>query len=209
VPGRLLILGAGGHARAVADIAAECGFTVVGFTDRPGPHPRPDVLGDDADVDALVRKGAVDAAVVGIGSTALGRRAELFDLLRASGVTIPVLIHPRAAVSRSCRIQEGTVVSAICSLGAGVEIGANVVVYGGAVVEHDCRIGDHCYLSPGVMLCGSVTIEAGALVGAGAVVLPGLTVGKGAVVGAGAVVTRDVGPGRTVVGLPARAKADR
>ena len=208
-PRRLLILGAGGHARAVADIATECGWQVAGFTDRAGAPARPDVLGDDAQGVALFRAGKVDGAVVGVGNTALARRAELFELLKSAGATIPPLVHPRAMVSRTAKIGDGAVVSAGCAIGPAVEIGANAVLYSHVVAEHDCRIAEHCYLSPGVMLSGSVTIETGAFLGAGAVVLPGLTVGKGAMVGAGAVVTTDVREGLTVIGVPARPRAGR
>ncbi len=202
---RLLILGAGDHSRAVAEVAGEAGWTVAGFTDRAGPS-RPGILGTDADVDALVRAGAVDAAVVGVGNSALGRRAELFQLLRDCGLARPPLVHPRAVLSRSCRVGDGSVVFGGCVLGAGVEVGVNGVCYSGVVVEHDCRIGDHCYLSPGVVLSGRVTVERGAFLGAGAVVVPGVRIGGDAVVAAGAVVLEDVPAGATVLGVPARVR---
>ena len=202
MPGRLLILGAGGHGRAVADLAQACGFTVLGFV---GPAGRGGgVLGGDEELEALVRRERADGALVGVGATALTRRAELWERLRSLGVGAPALVHPRATTSPSCRIGEGTIVLAGAVLGAAVEIGENAVLYSGVLAEHDCRIGEHAYLSPGVILSGAVLVEAGAFLGAGAVVLPGLRIGKDAVVGAGAVVTRDVSAGQTVMGSPAR-----
>lgn len=207
MPQRLLILGAGGHGHAVADLAAECGWEVVGFTDRG--HRRPEVLGEDTELAGLIRAGKIDGALVGVGNTALARRVELFQLLRDAGAVVPTLGHPRAVISRSCRIGGGSVVFAGSVLGAGVQIGNNAVVYSGTVVEHDCRIADHAYLSPGVILSGAVVVEARAFLGSGAVVLPGLTIGEGAVVAAGAVVIRDVAAGETVTGTPARTTYER
>jgi UDP-perosamine 4-acetyltransferase len=204
--GRVIILGAGGHGRAVADVATECGWTVAGFTDR---SPGEAVLGQDGDVAALSRSGLIDGAVVGVGNSALSRRVELFALIKAAGVPAPALVHPRAVVSRSARIGDGTVVFPGVVLGAHVVAGDNVVVYSGVVIEHECRIGDHAYLSPGVILSGDVTVEPGTFIGAGAVLLPGITVGMGATVAAGAVVTLDVEAGVTVLGVPARRMATR
>jgi UDP-perosamine 4-acetyltransferase len=205
---KLLILGAGGHGRAVSDLAVEVGWTVAGHTDATGAS-RPGILGSDADIEKLARTGAIDAAVVGIGNSALPRRAELFRLLHDSGIAIPALVHPRAVLSRSCRVGDGSVVFAGCVLGAGVDMGVNGVCYAGVIVEHDSRIGDHCYLSPGAVVCGQVTLERGAFLGAGAVVVPGVRVGADAVVAAGAVVVDDVPAGATVIGVPAKPREVR
>lgn len=204
--GRLVILGAGGHGRAVADLAGECGWEVVGFADRQVAVDRPEILGTDDEALALLEAGRLDAAVVGVGNTAMEKRVQLFRLLRGRSVNAPCLIHPRAVVSRSCRIGEGSVVFAGTVLGAEVEVGVNAVIYSGVVAEHDCRIGDHAYLSPGVVLSGAVTVGEGAFFGAGAVALPGLTIGAWATVAAGAVVTAAIRPGDTVMGIPARSR---
>jgi sugar O-acyltransferase (sialic acid O-acetyltransferase NeuD family) len=198
---RLVILGAGGHGRAVADLAGDCGWAVVGMADRAGAPGA--TLGDE-DAVAMLRDGRADGGVVGVGNAALARRAALFELLRACGQPAPALVHPRATASRSSRLGGGTVVFAGCVIGAAAWIGDNAVLYSGVLVEHDCMIADHAYLSPGVVLSGGVQVEAGAFLGAGAVVLPGVTIGKGAVVGAGGVVTADVAPDETVAGVPAR-----
>jgi sugar O-acyltransferase (sialic acid O-acetyltransferase NeuD family) len=198
---RLLILGAGGHGRAVADLARTCGFVVAGFTEPNGQGR--DVVGTDDDLPALAVLLSLDAAVIGVGSTALAARRKLFDQLGA-GLPAASLVHPRATVSPAATVGPGTVVFAGAVVGTDVRIGANVVLYSGVVVEHDCRIGDHAWLSPGVVLSGGVTIEPGGFLGAGAVVVPGVTIGAEAVVAAGAVVTADVGRGTTVIGVPAR-----
>ena len=210
---RVLVLGAGGHGRAVADLARACGLTVVGFTDRapatsraPGVAAvRPAVLGTDADLPALARRHRVQGAVVGLGAVAVGRRPGLYEQAAAAGLARPALVHPRATVAPTCEIGDGSVVFPGSVLGQGVRVGVNVVLYSGVIAEHECAIGDHAYLSPGVVLSGQVTVEAGAFLGAGAVALPGVRIGAGAVVAAGAVVIADVPAGQTVMGVPARA----
>jgi sugar O-acyltransferase (sialic acid O-acetyltransferase NeuD family) len=201
---RLAILGAGGHARAVADVALAAGWVVAGFTDRGGADPARDVMCDDAGLARLAAGGAIDAGVVGVGNSALARRPALFEHLRHVGLATPALVHPRAVVSVSACIGDGAVVFGGVVVGAGVDVGVNAVLYSGSVVEHGCRVGEHAYLSPGAILSGEVTVEPGAFVGAGAVVLPGVIIGKAALVAAGAVVTSDVPPGTTVLGVPAR-----
>ncbi len=191
---RLLILGAGGHGRAIADLAAACGWNVAGFTDRPEAGAL--VLGGDADLPTLARSERIDAGLVGVGNTALGRRAELFHQLRESGLAIPTLVHSRATRAASARLGSGSVVFPAVVLGAGVTVGDNVVLYSAAVAEHDCRIADHVYISPGAILSGAVTVEVGAFIGAGAVVA------------AGAVVVADVAEGETVAGVPARPRGN-
>jgi UDP-perosamine 4-acetyltransferase len=193
VPGRLLILGAGGHGRAVADLARACGFTVAGFTE-PGGRGR-DVVGTDDDLAALATRLALDGALVGVGNTALARRAALFGRLREQGLATPRLVHPGAAVSPSAALGEGTVVFPNAVVGADCVVGANVVVYSGCVIEHDCRVEDHAYLAPGAILCGEVRVEEGAFVGAGAVAIPGAVIGKGATVDALVRVAGPLAPG--------------
>ncbi len=206
----MLILGAGAHGQALADLVAEtAGIEVTGFSDAsPALRGRRvldrPVLGDDAAALEEFGRGGFDAGLVGVGNTALPARHRLWELLERVGVPAPLVIHPRATVAASASLGVGTAVFAGSVIGARVRVGRNVVLYSGVIAEHDSVIEDHAYLSPGVVLSGSVTIREGAFLGAGAVVLPGVEVGAGAVVAAGAVVTQAVPPGRTVAGVPAR-----
>src|SRR6185437_1651752 len=85
-----------------------------------------------------------------------------------------------------------------------IELGSHTLLNPGCIVSHDCRIGDFASLGPGVLLAGRVSVGEGAQLGIGVVVSPRCSIGAWATVGAGAVVVRDVQPGVTVVGVPAR-----
>lgn len=179
----IVILGHGGHARAVLDLVTSSGEAAFRTSYE---HVRNHVVADGA------------TGIVGIGCSDLGLRVMLFTCLRSMGLA-PA---PPFACGRQhlLEIGLGTVAFSGCILGHDVRIGSNVVIYSGCVVEHGSMILDHAWLSPGVVLCGNVTVKPRAFLGAGAIVLPGVTIGEGARIGAGAVIHRDVDDGVTVYG---------
>ena len=83
-------------------------------------------------------------------------------------------------------------------------IGRHSILNTACSVDHDASIGDFAHVAPGAHLAGGVRVGEGALLGIGCSVLPGRTVGDWAIIGAGAVVLRDVPPGVTAKGVPAR-----
>src|SRR5204863_900063 len=154
---RLLVLGAGAHARAVADVALACGWTVAGFVGASGaPVAAKGVVGSDDDLPRLVASRKFDGAVVGVGNAALARRPTLFARLRDLRIVTPSLVHPTAAVSPSARIGAGSVVFSQVAVGSEVVVGSDAVLYTCKDVVRAWRIGDLAAISSGVILCSSV-----------------------------------------------------
>ncbi len=204
---RVLVWGGGGHAKVVADVLRGAGDVIVGVIDQVANPPLLSFLGLTAA--AHVVEGGVDLDQLPLGATAvalgIGDNRIRNDCCRALGaVCLPARSHARAAVAESARLGRGVVIMANAVVNADVHLDDAVIVNSGAIVEHECLIGAGVHLSPGVVLGGKVRIAELAWIGAGAVVLPGISVGRGAMVGAGAVVVRDVSPGETVIGVPAR-----
>lgn len=209
---RVVIVGAGGHARSVID-AIRRGrdeLEPVACTD-PDPARAGSMLdgvpvvGGDEELGRLLADG-VEGACLGVGGVAdNGPRARLYERLRGLGYALPAVVHASAVVASTAEIGAATQVLAGAIVGAGARIGENVIVNTGAIVEHDCQIADHVHLATRCALGGGVRIGAGAHVGIGACVLQGVMVGPEAVVGGGAVVIRGVPPGTVVVGCPATA----
>ena len=145
--------------------------------------------------------------VIAIANSAV--RERLAGRCAADGVQPWTIQASNAVIMDDVSLGEGAALSPFVTLTSNIRIGrhfhANLYSY----VEHDCVIGDFVTFAPGVKCNGNVRIEDHAYIGAGAVIKQGkpgqpLVIGRGALVGMGAVVTRDVPPGITVVGNPAK-----
>lgn len=202
----LLVIGAGGHAAVVIELARAAGLEPVLALD---PGGRSDVLGvpvrggDDL-LEEILSEGLVDGGTVAIGSNALRRK--LGVRLRALSCPMPPIVHPTAIISPTARIGDGTVVMAGVIINARAEVGEDCIINTAAVVEHDCVLGDGVHAAPRSVMGGNCRLGSRTLFGIGAVARPGTTIGANAVVGAGAVVISTIADGQTVVGNPARAR---
>jgi sugar O-acyltransferase (sialic acid O-acetyltransferase NeuD family) len=200
---RLVLLGAGGHARVVAALAGALGVEVVAvFDDDPARR--------GATFGGITIEGplpvALDAGLLASCQAiiAVGANAARAAIVRRAALPWSTLVHPFAWVDPAASLGAGTVVFAGAVVQPGASLGAHVILNTAATVDHDCVLGDFVHLAPGVHLAGEVRVGEGALVGIGASVLPGRVIGAWARVGAGAVVVEDVPAGATVVGVPAR-----
>ena len=122
----------------------------------------------------------------------------------ARGLQPVKLIHPSAVIAEDAQIGDGCQILAGAVVGVLTCLGKQCLVNTNASIDHENILEDGATVSPGATLCGSVYLEKAAWVCAGATILPGVRVGAGATVGGGALVRKDVPPGMTVVGVPAR-----
>jgi sugar O-acyltransferase (sialic acid O-acetyltransferase NeuD family) len=140
--------------------------------------------------------------VVAIGS-GFARRS-VAERLTGAARGPATLLHPSATIGGDNQVGLGSILAAGSRVTTNITLGPHVHLHVNSTVGHDSTLGEYVSVFPGATLSGNVTIGAGATIGTGANVLPGVTIGEGAFVGAGAVVTRDVEPGHTVVGSPAK-----
>lgn len=195
---RLLVIGAGGHAKVVIDAALDAGFEIAGVVGEPGG--RSEVLG--LPVSHSCEGIAADGFIVAIGDNAARSRA--FEEHIAAGLTPISVIHPSAVISSRATIGAGTFAAAGAIVNVDAVIGLDAILNTGCTVDHDCVVGDHALIGPTASLCGGCRVGAGTLLGAGASLIPGTSVGDWSVVGAGSAVVTDIADRTVSAGVPAR-----
>ena len=200
---RLIIIGASGHGKVVADIATLNGYKDIVFLDNDSSlsscagHP---VLGPDT------MMGELDGDVfIAVGNAKI--RQKLME--RYDGRTIPVLIHPSAVVAEGVEIGIGSVVMAGAVINPGAKLGKGVIVNTSSSIDHDCSIGDYVHIAVGTHLSGTVSVGDMSWIGAGATVSNNVNICGGCMIGAGAVVIKDIKEPGTYVGVPAKKGAKK
>ena len=198
---KLVIVGASGHGKVVADIAAKSGYADIIFLD------------DNKNI-----KFCLEYPVVGLTNefekykdseifVAVGD-AKIREYLQKKivncGLEIATLIHPNAVVASSVSIGKGTVIMAGAVINPESKIGCGCIVNTGATIDHDNNIGDFTHVSVGSHLAGTVSVGRRSWIGAGAVISNNITICDESTIGAGAVVIEDIRASGIYIGLPAR-----
>jgi sugar O-acyltransferase (sialic acid O-acetyltransferase NeuD family) len=210
---RVVVVGAGGFARELkwmireidrVNPAFEFAGYVVSDLSRIGEHDsRDEIVGDYAWLRS--NRSRFDALAIGIGTPAARLKVSRELLPEFPAAMWPALVHPSVRFdSETTEIGPGVILCAGVLGTVNLRFRPFSMVNLSCTIGHEADIGEGCVLNPTVNISGGVILEEGVLVGTGAQVLQYLRVGKGATVGGGSVVTKDVAPGVTVVGAPAK-----
>lgn len=201
------IIGAGGHAKVIADIIYKSGDNIYGFLD------------DKKEVGTVIIK-QLNCKVIGNVDYCIKLQQEIPDMnfIIAIGknetrreiaekykeLNFYTAIHPSSQISLDVKIGEGTVVMANTSINSSTNIGKHSIINTGAVIEHDNLLEDYVHISPNVTLCGTVKIGEMTHVGAGTTIKNNISVCKKCILGAGSVVVKNINDSDTYIGVPAK-----
>ena len=192
---RLIIIGASGHGKVVADIALLNGYRDIVFLD------------DDEDIKecagfpvigkTMEAKRMSGDKVIAIGNTTIRERIQ-------NDLKTVTLIHPNAIIGRNVEIGEGTVVMAGAVINTYARIGKGCIINTSASVDHDCRVGNYVHVAVGAHICGMVEVGECTWIGAGAIIVNNTLICRDCTIGAGAVVLKDITDKGVYVGVPAQ-----
>ena len=156
---KLIIIGASGHGKVIADIAVRAGYEDIVFLDDDQN------VKECAGFPVIGKTGEAKEMngdkIVAIGNPKIRERIQE----ELSGVI--TLIHPDAVISRRVKIGEGSVIMAGTVINTDVFIGKGCIINTGASVDHDCVLRDYVHVSVGSHLSGTVHVGERTWIGAG------------------------------------------
>ncbi len=198
---KLLIIGAGGHAKSCIDIIESSTNFKINFVLGKKKEINNKILNYRVNLieDDLKKIKGIQYGIVGIGQIKNSKRREYFyRLLKSSKIKIPKIISKNSYVSKYTNIGDGTVVFHNSMINADVKIGVNCIINSKSLIEHDVIVNDHVHISTGANINGGCNIGDGCFIGSGAILKEGVTVGKNCVVGAGVILKNNLSDNKTV-----------
>jgi len=191
----IVLIGAGGHGIAVADIAVEHpAFRMLGFLD--GSREAGSFVEGHKVLGGF--ENAIDFSddvefVISLGQVGRdSRRREAFKLLQSKKLMFASVISPRCHISDSAEVGKGSAVFPGAVLGALSRVAPHCIINSGAIVEHHASVGTFSHVAPGAIVLGGAVVGHDVFIGAGAIIFQNVSVSAGSVVPAGAIIREDI-----------------
>ena len=199
---KILLIGAGGHARSCIDVIETINqYEIVGLIEKDNSLTSANlgypIIGTDDDLKVLRQQ--VKNALITVGQIKSPKiRIKLYQLLKELDFTLPVIVSPHAYVSKHAQIGEGTIIMHGAIVNANAKIGKNCIINNKSLIEHDAIIGDHCHIATGATINGEVSVGNKTFFGSGAITKQCISIGNNCIIGAGAIIKNDIKPNQVV-----------
>ena len=201
----VIIIGASGHARVIADIIRISNDKLIGFLDD-NPEVQGNVIFEDKKVLGTTKEEDIQKFnnyyfIIGIGSNNVREKiSNKYPTLKWY-----TAIHPSAIIGSNVEIGEGTVIMPGTVINTGTRIGKHCILNTCSSLDHDNLLEDYVHVSPGSHLAGTVKVGKGTWICAGVTVINNINIANNNIIGAGATVINNIEEsGNTYVGVPAR-----
>ena len=200
---RLIILGASGHGKVVADIALSLNqWKTIAFLDDNESlttsmgYP---VIGKTNDFSSFLMDSDF---IIAIGNNKT--RQDVFIKLELANASIVTLVHPKSVIGSYVEIGIGTVIMAGVVINACTKIGKGCIINTSSSVDHDNTLSDFVHISPGAHLAGNVSIGTRTWIGMGSNIIQNVSIFEDVIIGAESVVLKSIEKAGTYVGNPVR-----
>jgi sugar O-acyltransferase (sialic acid O-acetyltransferase NeuD family) len=193
---KILLIGAGGHARSCIDVLEGVGrFEIVGIVEKKNFQQKLclgyPIIGNDDDLVMLGEQ--YQNALITIGQIKSPKiRVDLFKLLKKIGFILPTIYSLSSYVSRYSQIGEGSIIHHGAIINVNVNIGYNCIINSKSLVEHDVLIGNNCHIATGAIINGGVTIGNGTFIGSGTIIKESIVIGDNCLIGSGVTLKKNV-----------------
>lgn len=202
---RVIVVGAGGHAKIIVDMLQQNGeYEVTGLVDNAAENGfwNIPILGKDDDLVNIYQEMGIKYAFVALGNGKL--REKVTARVLSAGFKLINVISKHSVISPRTLLGVGNAIMPGSIINADVKIGNGCIINTNASIDHDGNIGDYTHVAPGSVVCGGVKIGSQCLLGAGCRVIDCMVIGNNTLIGAGAAVVVNIEGNCTVVGVPAR-----
>lgn len=192
----IILIGGGGHCKACIDVIEEEGrYSIKGILDLPEKigqtilgYP---IIDSDENLEKIVSGYKNFLITVGfIKSPVI--RIKLFNKISVFGGRFPVIISPKAHISRFAQIEDGTIIMHGAVVNADAHIGKNCIVNNQALIEHDVIVSENSHVSTGAKINGGCFIGKNCFVGSGTIINQGVRVNSEIIIGSGSIVRKDI-----------------
>ena len=162
---RLIILGAGGHGRVVADLAEQTGkYDAIYFLDDESNESY--VIGTCSDFEKF---NMPDTEMYPAFGNNVGR-VKWEEKIENAGIKLAKIIHPLAYVSPKAQIADGCVIMPYAVINTETILKKACIVNIGSLIDHDCVLEEGCHIAPGGIVKGENHLPKGTKVDSGEVV---------------------------------------
>ena len=196
----LLIVGCGGHAKVISDIAKSIGFKNILYFDKD--PKKKFFLGEKVNHSKV--ENYIEYFFVAIGNNFIREKIMTQFIKNNPNAIAATLIHPSSIISKNCSIAEGTVVMPLCVINNSSNVGKGVIINTKSVIEHDNHIMNFSSIAPGVVTGGNVKIGESSVIAIGSVIKDGIEIGSNSLVGASSYVHNNIPSNSLAYGSPAK-----
>ena len=191
---KIIMIGAGGHAKVIFDIANISNIKISYIVDIKKKldiefSRLKHIVTDNFVKNKILPNQCYLINALGIvpGNKKL-LRGNVYNDYKKKGYKFLQAIHPKAIISKDVIVKEGVNIMAGSVIQPGPTILENSIINTGALIDHECIIGKDVHIAPGAILCGNVKIGNRAFIGAGTKIMPNVSIPKDTIINAGSLI---------------------